>query len=347
MTVLVTGGSGLVGSHVIEALRSRGVRVRAMVRSNAASRAAVSALGAEPVTGDVTDPAAWRAAADGVRAIVHAAALVGQHATLDTFTTVNVEGTRHACAAARAVGARLVHVSSVAVYGRSTAYRAGREGRTVTEESPLGPIEPRDFYARTKRLAEEALWAEVARGGLWAVAIRPNVLYGERDRLFSPRVARVVRRGVVPQIGAGRNRLSCTYAGNVAAAIVAALDADVPSGRAYLVTHDAGGGLTQREFVTTFADCLGRRVRRVRVPLIVAALGIRAVTAMRRVLHPGAYGGVGDAAAKFLAGENPYTADRAARELNWRPPFEPGVAIRRTVRWVLEQWGQQTKSPDH
>lgn len=347
MTVLVTGGSGLVGSHVIEALRSRGVRVRAMVRPAGASRAAVSALGAEPVTGDVTDPVAWRAAAEGTRAIVHAAALVGQHASFDTFASVNVDGTRHACAAARAAGARLVHVSSVAVYGRSTAYQAGREGRKVTEESPLGAIEPHDFYARTKRLAEEALWAEVARGGLWAVAIRPNVLYGERDRLFSPRVVRVVRRGVVPQLGAGRNRLSCTYAGNVAAAIVAALDADVPSGRAYLVTHDAGGGLTQREFVSAFAECLGRRVRRVRVPFPVATLGVRAVAAIRRVLHPGTYGGIGDAAAKFLAGENPYSADRAARELQWRPPFEPGVAIRRTVRWLLEQREEQTKSPDH
>src|SRR2546423_6869251 len=74
MTVLVTGASGLVGSHVVEALVARGETVRALVRP--ASRAAALRLGAEAVAGDVTDPAVWQRAAHGVRAIVHAAAIV-------------------------------------------------------------------------------------------------------------------------------------------------------------------------------------------------------------------------------------------------------------------------------
>src|SRR2546429_9545128 len=67
MSVLVTGASGLVGSHVVEALVARGEPVRALVRP--ASRAAVLRLGAEAVTGDVTDPAAWEAAGRGGRAL--------------------------------------------------------------------------------------------------------------------------------------------------------------------------------------------------------------------------------------------------------------------------------------
>ena len=76
MTVVVSGGSGLVGSHVIAALVARGERVRAIARPGA--RAAAQGLGAEPVDGDVTDAATWRAACDvpgGGRGIVHAAAL--------------------------------------------------------------------------------------------------------------------------------------------------------------------------------------------------------------------------------------------------------------------------------
>src|SRR2546423_12840938 len=71
MTVLVTGASGLVGSHVVEALVARGETVRALVRP--ASRAAALRLGAEAVAGDVTDPAVWQRAAPGVRALGHAA----------------------------------------------------------------------------------------------------------------------------------------------------------------------------------------------------------------------------------------------------------------------------------
>ena len=184
MTVLVTGGSGLVGSHVIEALRSRGTSVRALVRP--ASRAAVERLGADAVPGDVTDPAAWRAAALGVRGIVHAAAVVQRRCSWERYLAVNVEGTRLATLAADTAGARLVHISSVAVYGGSGAYGIDPERRG--EDSPFLPIVESDFYARSKRMAE-ALVREAAGGGLSTVALRPNVVYGERDRLFTPRLS--------------------------------------------------------------------------------------------------------------------------------------------------------------
>src|SRR2546428_10903472 len=83
MSVLVTGASGLVGSHVVEALAARGEPVRALVRP--ASRAAVLRLGAEAVAGDVTDPAAWQAAARGVRALGHAAPIVPRPASWDQY----------------------------------------------------------------------------------------------------------------------------------------------------------------------------------------------------------------------------------------------------------------------
>src|SRR2546427_7729241 len=91
MTVLVTGASGLVGSHVVEALVARGETVRALVRP--ASRAAALRLGAEAVAGDVTDPAVWQRAAHGVRAIVHAAAIVQRRASLGRDVAGNVAGT--------------------------------------------------------------------------------------------------------------------------------------------------------------------------------------------------------------------------------------------------------------
>ena len=127
MTLLVTGGSGLVGTHVLEALRGRGEPVRVIVREK--SRAIVERFGAEPIVGDVTDPGVWREAAAGIRGIVHAAALVATRTPYAEFERVNVGGTRLAIEAARGTGARLVHVSSVAVYGRASAYRAGRGKR--------------------------------------------------------------------------------------------------------------------------------------------------------------------------------------------------------------------------
>jgi nucleoside-diphosphate-sugar epimerase len=322
MTVLVTGASGLVGSHVVEALVTRGEQTRALVRPG--GRSVVEHLGAAAVVGDVTDAAAWREAARDVRAIVHAAAIVQRRASWDAYQAVNVGGTRRAVEAARATGAHLVHVSSVAVYSGTAAYPRGDERRDET--FPFRPIVPLDYYGRSKRMAEEVVRDAVAGGGLDATALRPTVVYGERDRLFTPRVLRAVRLPFTPQIGDGTNRLSCVYAGNVATAAVAALDAPVRGFRAYNITGDGPPALSQREFFAAFAAALDRRYRPVPLPRPLARLVIGLFTAPR----------LARAAVAFLGGDNPYVDGRARRELNWSPATPAPLAIARTAAWFRE-----------
>ena len=328
MTVLVTGAAGLVGTHVLEALRARGERPRALVRANA--RSLVESFGAEPVIGDVTDAETWDRAARGAHAIVHAAALVVTRDSFDEFTRVNVGGTRLAIDAAHKSGARLIHVSSVAVYGRTEVYAAGKDG--VTEDYPFQSLPDADFYARTKRAAE-LLVQEAGQAGLSAIAIRPNVIYGERDRLFTRRLVANLKLGLIPQIGPGSNHLSCVYAGNVASAIVAAIDSPPQPGfRAYNVTRDAPPLLSQREFFATFAQAIGRRARFVPVPVGVIRAGIAAWSTLLKLLFPGRYAGLGSAALTFILGENPYSTERIGRELGWLPPFDTRSAVARAVR---------------
>ena len=306
MTVLVTGGRGLVGSHVIEALHAAGEDVRVF-------------------EGDVTDPAAWRRAGPGIGAIFHGAAKVAQALPFSEYERINVGGTRLAVEAAQATGARLVHMSSVSVYGRSGAFAAGRGA--VDEDFPFQPIPEHDFYARTKRTAEEL----VRDSGLPAIAIRANVIYGERDRLFTARVIATLKKGIFPLIGPGTNHLSCVYVGNVASAIVAALNARPSTFRAYNVTADAPPALTQREFIGAFAEDLGVRLFRIPTPVFLARLGSRLWAQVQQLRHAGRYAGLGSAAVSFITGENPFAAARVQQELRWTPPFDTRTAIRRSV----------------
>lgn len=331
MTVLVTGGSGLVGSHVIRALRREGTPVRALIRP--ASRHLVEGPGVEVVEGDVTDEQVWRRAARGVSGIIHSAALIAQRGTWNDFSRVNVGGTRLAVAAARAARVRLVHLSSVAVYGRGTAYAAGAGG--VDEGFRFGPIDGHDYYAHSKRESEQVVWDAVG-AGVDAVALRPNVIYGEGDRLFSPRVLAAIRLGLVPQVGPGTNHLSCVYAGNVAAAALLALRTPAAGGRAFNTTDDGPECHTQRGFSDAFADALGIRVRRVRLPYPVARVAVDLWARWLTIRTPGKYPGVGASAVRFLAEENPFVAERARQELGWRPITSPRDAVRRTVSWLLE-----------
>jgi nucleoside-diphosphate-sugar epimerase len=290
----------------------------------------VERLGAEPVEGDITERDAWDRAARGVRAVVHAAALVAPRETYERFAAVNLHGTELAVAAARAAGAALVHISSVAVYGR-IGQLPGVEGR-IDEDAPLQPLIAQDFYARTKRAAE-AVVRDGASDGFPAVALRPDVIYGERDRLFTPKVIRLLRLGVAPLVGSGRNHLACVYAGNVAGAVLAALDAPAAGFRAYNVTADAPPPLDQREFVAAFAAALGRRTVRAPVPVPLARLAMQAATVALRVWTPRAYAGLGRSAISFLTADNRYSSERARVELGWRPRFGTREAIARTVGW--------------
>jgi nucleoside-diphosphate-sugar epimerase len=315
MHVFVTGGTGLIGSHVIKLLRSNGHSVRALVR-DASGQGLVESLGAGAVHGTVEDEQSWSRARD-TDAIVHSAALVTQQASWETFQAVNVEGTRYAARTAGDLGIRLVHISSVAVYGR----RPTTTALSVDEDSPQGELAVTDYYARSKRLAEEAQWTEVKKAGIRAVAIRPCVVYGERDRAFMPRVLRALRYGIAPVIGSGDNVLTVVYAGNVAEAVQAALEHPEVEG-SFNTTND--GEITQRDFVSAVGAAMGRRVRFVRVPLAVAQGLALAYHGLQRVLRPGKYPRMGSAAARFLAMEK------------WNPSVAPHEAIARSVRWYSE-----------
>jgi nucleoside-diphosphate-sugar epimerase len=329
--VFMTGGTGLVGRHVLAALVERGDEVTALARSDEAA-AALTRAGARPLLGHLGDRKALEAGTGRAEVVIHAAAAILDRRPWDHYRATNVVATETVARMAAASGCRMIHLSSVAVYGRRTVYDGG--GESVTEEFGLDrPMFPGDHYARSKREAEQALWRVAGETGLRALAFRPCVLYGEGDRTFSNRVARALARGWAPLVGDGRNPMSVVYAGNVAAAIAAALDRPEATGP-FNVAND--GRLTQREFVEAFARGLGVRLRLLRVPRPLAWNGARLLDALVRAARPGARMSTLKTAVQFLAGSNPYDSTRAARELGWIPPVEPREAVERTGRWFRD-----------
>jgi len=332
LRIFVTGGTGLVGSHAIERLVGEGHEVQAMTRSEAGDRF-VEGLGAQAVRGSVEDRASWEAAG-GSHVIIHAAALVTAPTTWDDYRQVNVDGTRHATGMAARVGARLVHVSSVAVYGRQPL--SDHRDRVI-EDVGFAPLAEADYYARSKREAEKVLWEAADRNGVSAVAIRPCVIYGERERLFMSRLLAVLRYGIVPLVGAGENQLAMVYVGNVIDAILKALERPKVTGP-FNTTND--GGITQRDFYEIVAEEMGQRLRMVKVPLSAAVVAGKAWHFVSRLRQPGRYTGLGSSSGRFMARENPYSSDRAERELDWIPSTAPHEALRQTVRWFMAERDQ-------
>ncbi|MEO8622277.1 MAG: NAD-dependent epimerase/dehydratase family protein, partial [bacterium] len=228
-SALVTGATGLVGMHVVQRLQRDGWRVRALVRDPVRA-ASLRRSGVELAIGDVLEPSGFSLAARGCDVLFHAAAAVTPAGGWEGFRRPNVDGTRNAIEAAAAAGARMVHVSSVAVYGGSTRYR---DGALTSEDTALAPLAEHSWYARSKRESEALVLDAHRDGRIWATAVRPDVIYGRYDRQFVPRLAPMLRRGFVPIIGDGSTTLAIVHAENVADGIVRAAMTDVAGGRAY------------------------------------------------------------------------------------------------------------------
>ncbi len=324
MDVFLTGGTGLVGSHVIQLLVAKRHNVRAMVRGPA-GKSLVESLGAETVFGSVEQPQAWLHAR-GSDAIVHAAGIITKRRNWEHFHTTNVAGARLAAETAADQGVRLVHLSSVAVYGR----RLQVGDCKLNELSDWPRLSRGEFYAVSKRGAEEAVNAVARNKKLSAVSLRPCVIYGERDRTFLPHVVRMLKHGISPLVGTGDNTLALVYAGSVAEAVLAALDHPEVRGPVNLANEQ---GITQRQFFATVGAALGKRIRFVKVPVTFAYAFAVSLYGFRYALSPRHYAGFGATAIRYLSNDNPYDSSRAREELGWEPTIPHDVAIERSVHW--------------
>lgn len=331
---LVTGATGLVGSHIVDRLLADGWSVRALARAPELARPSLPA-GVEIAQGDVLDEASFTRAAAGCHVVFHAAANIIVRGGWDAYRVTNVEGTRTAIAAAERAKARLLHVSSVAVYGAASRYDAAKIGRRTDESTPLAPLPDRAYYARSKRESEELVLRAHAEGRVWATAIRPDVVYGPRDRQFVPRIAVLVERFAIPLLSGGQTTMAVVQAANVADGAVLAATSDVAGGRAYNLANDYD--VTVRRFFELAGEGLGRRPIFIPIPVWAARGALRGVKWLARALSGGRFRLVSNSAIDFISQDNPFSSDRAKNELGWSPAVRPATGVPEAFRWWKEK----------
>lgn len=268
--VLVTGATGFVGAHVAADLLRAGWNVRGLVRPGGSGRERLPE-GCRPVSGDILDPVALAAAADGCGAIVHTAARysLARHSG-ELTTRTNILGTANVVDAARHAGARLVHTSSVETIGR----RPG--GGLADEESDAPGGRPVGAYTRSK-LAAERLVLDAERDGLWAVVVNPTAAVGPADWRPTPtgRIVQDFLRGRIPAFVDAR--LNVVDVRDVAAGHRLALDRG-RSGQRYILGCE---NITLVAFLRLLGEISGRRAPRHRLPHPVAV----AIAAVDEVLE--------------------------------------------------------------
>jgi dihydroflavonol-4-reductase len=318
--ILVTGATGLLGNNVVRLLRERGERVRALVRATADPRP-LAGLDVEIATGDVRDEASVRAAATGVKAIIHSAAWVKlSWRELDLAREINVRGTAHVADAAREAGVRLIHVSS------TDALAPGAPDQPANEDTPGEKL--RCPYVVTKREAEREIQDRVSRG-LDAVIVNPGFMLGPWDwKPSSGRMLLEIAQRFAPI--APRGGISICDSRDVATAILSAIERG-QRGRRYIL---AGENMTYFEAWKRFAALTGRRGPIKRMSRVAAWLGGTCGDLWER--STGRESVVNSAATRISNSYHYYTSQRAAEELGYqsRPANE---SIRDAWEWFVAQ----------
>ena len=243
MKVLVTGGTGFIGPKVVRALRAQGRDVRALVRSTQRG-GKLAGLGAELVSGDVTDPTSLRVALDGCTHVVHLVAIIKGRPT--DFERVMAQGTRDLVAASKDAGIeRFVLMSAL--------------GTTETTKDAT------PYFA-----AKWAMERAVAGSGLEYVVFRPSFVFGRGGAL--PTFMKQVRYSpVVTVIGSGKQLIQPIWVDDVGDYFAHAIDAPAAANRVF----EIGGPdvVTWDELYRTIAKVLGKRRRLAHIPSSLARTG--------------------------------------------------------------------------
>ena len=267
----VTGGSGFVGGRLIPALRTRGVEVAALARSDA-SASKVESLGATAIRGDLDDVAALQAGMKGCDTVFHAAAHMDQFDPVEVHMRITTKGTENVLAAARNAGVkRLVHVGTEAVLAD------GHPIIRVDETRPL-PKRPLGAYPLTKGLAEQAVVA-ANRDGLETVVVRPRFVWGKGDKNLMAEFVDAVRAGKFGWIGGGHYLTSTAHVDNVVEGMLLAADKGKP-GEIYFLTD--GAPIEFRHFITRMLATQGVDAGERNIPRWLARTTVALTSWMKR-----------------------------------------------------------------
>lgn len=322
--VLITGASGFIGGHLVEANLKKGNRVRAMVLPGDPGTERLSKRkGVQVVSGDVRDYDSVRRACAGMDIVFHCAAVVTDWAPKALFRDVTVRGTENMCRAALAAHvSRFVDMSTNDVFGID-------EKNVMDETFPLRKWgEP---YPDSKIEAEKITWRFHREHGLPVTMVYPCWVFGPGDMTFVyPLAEAIVKRELL--FWRKDVIVWTAYIKNLVDLLMLISIDERAVGNGYLV-HD-GEYVTLQNFCKGIAEALGSRPATLHIPYFAAYAAAYAMEMVWKALGKTERPLLTTYVVKNLGSRFRFSINKAERELGWKPkvPFREGFT--RTMEWL-------------
>jgi 2-alkyl-3-oxoalkanoate reductase len=324
MRILVTGGTGFTGKALVRRLLDLGHEVVALDYKEGLKTAELREWGARVIIGSVTDATVVRQAMEGVEVVHHLAAAFREMNVPDTYYwEVNVQGTRNVLDEALKQGVRkLVYCSTCGVHGNIDHPPGGEDA----------PIQPADYYQRTKYEAEPLVRTFHQRG-LPAAILRPAAIYGPGDPERFLMIFRRVSRGTFPMFGNGKTLYHPLYIDNLVDAFVAAMADGVGDGEAYLIADD--------EYLE-IEDLVKRVGRALEVEVKIPHYPVWPVVAVGHVVEKacrpfGITPPIFPRRVDWYRQNRAFKIDKAKRDLGYEPKVGIDEGLRRTADWYRRE----------
>lgn len=253
MKALVTGGTGFIGSHLVEALLRKGAEVRCLVR-NRRDLKWLKNLAVEFVEGDCTDLVSLKEAVRGVDQVFHSAG-VTKALNEQTYFEINAKGTENliqACLEMNPSLKRFIYLSSQAAAGPC------HDGGRKKESDDCHPVSP---YGRSKRAGEEFCFEHSHQ--LPLVILRPSAVYGPRDRDVYA-FFKILKKGIKPSFSKQEQHISLCYVDDVIQATLLASDSKGCEGEIFFVSD--GQDYRLDEIGDLFEKAMGIHAYRIHIP---------------------------------------------------------------------------------
>ena len=323
MKALVTGASGFIGSRLCAHLVRHGIAVAGLVRPESSLWRLGGAGAVRLVQGELGDRSALMSAMQGIDVVFHAAALVSDWGRWEDFRATNVDGVENVIEAARRAGVRrIVHLSSVSVYGFPGGVQLNEEAAVTTPS--------RDAYIRSKREGEQL--TGIANGrGIETVIIRPAGVFGPGDCTTTLSLAQALAQGKFAFVDAGRHIMAPVYVDNLVELIRLAGECGPAAGQAFNAVDD--GVVSWREYIEWFCAELACDPPRLSLPASLAwqiATGVEAAARMLRTEHSPI---VNRFRLRAVMQDNHYANDKAKTLLGWTPAIATREGVRRAALW--------------